>query len=1037
MGENSLNAPARRPRFQLSESLKKDAKGAVKTAVECLGVAASATQNVPYLGIISGALAEFLKIEGEVTTLKSDWKAVMSVAQQIKTVIDRVHAQCKKLEAGADVLPEGFLEPLMELERCIAATLEVLDACKTGSKRFRDRARVIINRMDLSTNVKQCRTDMQAALDLFNTKLHIINAFTMQAHGKKLDELLVRGSHVPPDPASNPVSFILPPPPAIFHGRAREVDHIVNLISDKPPARVAVLGSGGIGKTSIALTVLHRPEVEERYGEARFFMSCEATSTAEGVLQELLKTFRLAVDTQNRVTPRDQFISHLRVQPPGILCLDNLETPWDADASGVESLLADIVSLSHFALLVTTRGGDRPRGVAWTQPFLAEITPLTLEAALDTWNSICGSHDGYSELLVQAVDLVPLAVTLLAQLALIESSEILWRRWELEQTSLLQDARGTEHRLNSVERSIVLSLTSPTLRDKEHVLDFFSVLCMLPQGIPDTRISAFVDTYATLLPNIRRTIAILKKCSLAYTSEDRFLRVLSPIRHYMQSHHPCSDVTFAILADIYCYLVESEPYEEGAKMVYARASIQPELINIPVILELSLSRKSGDIRRILDAVVRFSAICNGLYAHNTTIVSRAIAHAKQDAPEFEASLWTSMGDTLRYQHQYDESLFALSKALELHRIAGDQVGEANSLYILGILSRHTSKNEEAEKLLHSALDLYTKLDMSLGKAQALVELGDVYSCAPNRNDETERVLRSALDIYEQIGDKQGKADVLVSLGGLDIGRGRLDEAKTGLTTALDLHDEIDYPLGKANAMNELGRVYTKRDCDEEAEAMLQSALDIYRELNDTLSQANSINNLGQLYRNQELHDKAVQAFKTEVKLYGDICDHHGKASSLLELGRVYLDLAQLDEAERSLESALVLFRDVPDRRWESITLLDLGFLRRLQHRYEEACNSLQTAHEIAAEVADLVTQGNALIYLGRVHQERRDLDAAQSCFEDALELYERMENSKGIDVARASLKALGVERRKHTAQESSRWWFSSKKRAKARVTVNA
>ena len=44
------------------EKLKRDAKGAVKTAVDALGIAASLTQNVPYLGAVSSALATFLKI---------------------------------------------------------------------------------------------------------------------------------------------------------------------------------------------------------------------------------------------------------------------------------------------------------------------------------------------------------------------------------------------------------------------------------------------------------------------------------------------------------------------------------------------------------------------------------------------------------------------------------------------------------------------------------------------------------------------------------------------------------------------------------------------------------------------------------------------------------------------------------------------------------------------------------------------------------------------------------------------------------------
>lgn len=192
----------------ISDSLRRDAKGAAKTAVELLGVAASMTQNVPYLGIISGALIELLKMQDvrisstgtrcisnvlqEAENFKSDWKATMSVTQQVKSIVDRVRAQTEELGTGNDALPQGFREPLTELERyerissfqgtwlrlctrCIAKSLETLNACKAGSKRLRDRARVYINRTELSGNVKQCRIDMQAALDLFNVRTYIAN----------------------------------------------------------------------------------------------------------------------------------------------------------------------------------------------------------------------------------------------------------------------------------------------------------------------------------------------------------------------------------------------------------------------------------------------------------------------------------------------------------------------------------------------------------------------------------------------------------------------------------------------------------------------------------------------------------------------------------------------------------------------------------------------------------------------------------------------------------------------------------------------
>ena len=41
----------------------------------------------------------------------------MAFAQQIKSIIDQGHTQCENLGSGAAAMLEGFLEPLVELER--------------------------------------------------------------------------------------------------------------------------------------------------------------------------------------------------------------------------------------------------------------------------------------------------------------------------------------------------------------------------------------------------------------------------------------------------------------------------------------------------------------------------------------------------------------------------------------------------------------------------------------------------------------------------------------------------------------------------------------------------------------------------------------------------------------------------------------------------------------------------------------------------------------------------------------------------------
>ncbi|KAJ7902806.1 hypothetical protein B0H14DRAFT_3422267 [Mycena olivaceomarginata] len=81
------------PISQLKMKLIETTKGTVHVAAIALDVAASATQNVPYLGAISKVLVQVLKIIDEVDVCKSTWKVVMSKIQDIHTIVDDFRLQ--------------------------------------------------------------------------------------------------------------------------------------------------------------------------------------------------------------------------------------------------------------------------------------------------------------------------------------------------------------------------------------------------------------------------------------------------------------------------------------------------------------------------------------------------------------------------------------------------------------------------------------------------------------------------------------------------------------------------------------------------------------------------------------------------------------------------------------------------------------------------------------------------------------------------------------------------------------------------------
>jgi Cdc6-like AAA superfamily ATPase len=145
---------------------------------------------------------------------------------------------------------------------------------------------------------------------------------------------------------------LLPSEPKIFHGRQSELADIFKLFNQETP-RIAILGAGGMGKTSLARAVLHHPDISTKFGQYRYFVACDSAAT-EVELAALIGA-HLGLTPEKVLT--QQVVQHLLSSPRCLLILDSLETLWEcAESRGhVEEFLSLLTNLDHLALMV---GGD-------------------------------------------------------------------------------------------------------------------------------------------------------------------------------------------------------------------------------------------------------------------------------------------------------------------------------------------------------------------------------------------------------------------------------------------------------------------------------------------------------------------------------------------------------------------------------------------------------------------------------------------------------------------------------------------------------
>jgi len=321
------------------------------------------------------------------------------------------------------------------------------------------------------------------------------------------------------DDTDSPVPFsVLPQAPANCFSREEIANEIMDLTDQL--ASVALFGSIGVGKSSVALTLLHHDRTQAKFDRNRYFMRCD---DLEGLLEGFLERLSDAIHA-DRTTDVAQLRSHLESSAPLMLLLDGADVildPLTPEAKEISATIEEFGSYAHVCLITTSRMYPDIHGF-----HRVEIPTLSEDGARDTFYSLCnlGRSPAVDDL-IAGLDFHPLSINLLASFVRENDwdESTLLRTWDNDQTSLPKTSY-----YRRLDDTVESSFCSPTIKGLGTVAqDALEAIATSPCGVEESTL----DSTFSEIAGIGRVVAVFFKFSLLYR-DDNFVKVPSPIRFY-------------------------------------------------------------------------------------------------------------------------------------------------------------------------------------------------------------------------------------------------------------------------------------------------------------------------------------------------------------------------------------------------------------------------------------------------------------------------------------------------------------------------
>ena len=673
-------------------------------------------------------------------------------------------------------------------------------------------------------------------------------------------------------------------------GREHEIDTIEHLLSNPDCRLLTLVGTGGIGKTRLALHIAERKVGAFRNGV--WFVALAPLQSAEHIVSAIAST--IGLNFSDRGDPKAQFLSYLHSKEL-LLVLDNFE-----HLMAGATLVAEILRAApDIHVLVTSRerlnlqdefllkmeGLDYPTDDA-NMPDHFGAVQLFIERAGHIHPKLAFSQADRAAItrICRLVEGMPLAVELAAAWTHLLSCQEIADEIEQSLGILAVATRDIPERHSSMRT--VFDHSWKLLSEEEQIV--LRQLSVFRGGF--TRESAEQVSGASLtILSLLADKSLLQVDRELYGSQRYELHEL--IRQYAHERLLETGEMDVLRERHHNYFLqlaeEAELKLQGAEQIDWLNRLKADHDNLRTALAWSMSNKTEAGLKLVATIWWFWRVC-GYVSEGCDWIEKLLALPDAmplTSMRAKALHGQAFLESIRYNDAKARALY--EQSLALYTDLGDQLGIANALNGLGFITRRQPDWKAAARFFEKALKIGSEIGNKYVTAAALEGLG-LTALRECHWQESRNFFEQFLTIERELKNMAQIATALRRLGNVDFYQGDIAVAQERYEESLSLYRELNFKQFIAILLNLLGEVARYQGDYEKALTLYSESLDLFQEQgvgfenNQLMVQIN----LGYVMLRQDRHAQAYELFQQNFLLGQKLEDSESCALCLIGIAGV-------------------------------------------------------------------------------------------------------------------------------------------------------